>query len=730
MQIQKRVLLLLSSLFVLASCRNTNPASSDDLQTSSAQNKKMTVKATVGAFYQYDLIDYSSFEVKDLSNNTAVVGFKVFYEGEELADKKDRILSFGKVKLYFEAEGYGTIILEINVKKSPRFNEELVIEQAPTKTSYKKGEAFSKEGLKVYDELTYTRADGQPVSQKEECLDYSIQIDGMDAANYVFQEENHTIRYALISAKGLDGSILTTSVPLTILSSVKNSTNPKYDDKEEQYKWETSEKKMKVRFSSSKKDVQKAYYSPDEVNLDFNLNSFMNKECTTFRQTPSLGEVPLLVIPVVLNGFEEQATEENHKKIESAFFGKSKEGEIPCSSLASYYYYSSFQQLKFTGAVTPYFNPVKEGFLGYSNPYNFSLDTPSSLANDALKWAKEKLSINLDDYDSDNDGYVDGVWLIYMEDPSNSFTGNVSAFWPFTSAASVARGTKENPALNTYSWTGAAHLYGKYGISSYLDTLGYDPHVLEHETGHLLGLNDYYSYDSNTAQDTYYSPLGKMDMMDKDFGDHNPYSKMLLGWIKPYVVLGDCEIEIPSSQIQNSVFLLPYDDKTYSTDEFGRIILNPFDEYLLLDYYSYSNLYKDTFEQNTFSYQFPTEEGGRLYHIDARALEYSNNSFFLPEDPDEVMTSSESFFRGITNTQSGERAESNYNVPGLNDYFDEVRWISKDGKKVDGNAAPSNSSLFKVGDSFSFDNYKNQFVNDKLDNGKNFSTTFKILSIV
>ena len=371
MQFHKCALLLLSSLFALASCQNPN-APSSNAPISSLQNKKMAIKTKVEVFYQYDLFDFSSFEVKDLSNNTAIADFKVFYEGKELTDKKDHILSFGKVKLSFEAEGYEAITLEINVKKSPRFNEELVIEQAPTKTSYRKGETFSKEGLKVYDELSYTRADGQSVSQKEERLDYTIHINGKEATQYIFEEERHTLQYALVSSKGLAGNLLTASIPLATLSSSEKVTNPKYDDKEEQYKWETEEKKMKVRFSSSRKDVKKAFYSPDEVNLDFNLNSLMNKECTTFQQTPSLGEVPLLVIPVVLNGFEEQATEENHKKIESAFFGKTKEGEIPCSSLASYYYYSSFQQLKFTGSVTPYFNPVKEGFLGYSNPCNFS----------------------------------------------------------------------------------------------------------------------------------------------------------------------------------------------------------------------------------------------------------------------------------------------------------------------------------------------------------------------
>ena len=44
---------------------------------------------------------------------------------------------------------------------------------------------------------------------------------------------------------------------------------------------------MKVRFFFFQERCQKTFYSPDEVNLDFSLNSLMNEECTTFQQTPS-----------------------------------------------------------------------------------------------------------------------------------------------------------------------------------------------------------------------------------------------------------------------------------------------------------------------------------------------------------------------------------------------------------------------------------------------------------
>ena len=722
------LLLLACSLFVLASCGGGS-TQGGEASSSQSSSLSLSVESKAAVFCQYDKVDYASFEVKDAASSSLVKDFSIWCGGEQLVDGKSRFLKAGTVTLLFKAEGYRDLSFSIDVKRSTNLEQSLVATSLPAKTSYKKGECFSKEGLSLALSISYSRQGKDAVQESVPVEDCQIEIDGKDASTYVFEDEGHALKYALIESKDIQGKKIVFSLPLNVEATSKEKGNAKIEDADEKYEWTSSLSQMTVSFSNAAANAKKAYYSPNEINLDFNLNSYCNKDCASFRQTPSLGEVPLLVVPVVLNGFEDCATEENREKIEKAFFGKSEEGKVPGSSLSSYYYYSSFKQLKFTGKVTDFFNPTKEGYMGYTNPYSFSTSTPASLAKDALDWASKTQGIDLDEYDSDDDGYVDGIWLIYLESATAPLTGNVSAFWPFTSTAAVNPGTKESPSANTFAWAGTEHLYGSRAMPSYVESQGVDAHVLMHETGHMLGLNDYYSYQPVSTGEGSYSPLGYMDMMDRDFGDHDPYSKMLLGWIKPYLVLDDCEISIPSNQVQNSFFLLPYDGKSYSFDDLGRLILNPFDEYLLLDYYTYENLFKDACENEGQSYSFPSSSGARLYHVDARVLRYENNSFALPSDPDEVMDSSSFYYRGITNSQAGSRAESSFGVEGLEDYFDEIRLISKDKVKVDGAHIPQENALFKAGDDFKIEDYPSQFFEGGFDSKETFSTQFKIVSI-
>lgn len=127
-------------------------------------------------------------------------------------------------------------------------------------------------------------------------------------------------------------------------------------------------------------------------------------------------------------------------------------------------------------------------------------------------------------YDNDGDGYID-YFIVFWSGPSEARTPNgpVPFWWRYQTTWADTSYTLDGKKLNRYSWqdepeNGAA--------------------VVIHETGHALGLPDYYDYDDTVGPD---GGLGGLDMMDATAGDHNCFSKWLLDWVDPIVVGGGME---------------------------------------------------------------------------------------------------------------------------------------------------------------------------------------------
>ena len=55
--------------------------------------------------------------------------------------------------------------------------------------------------------------------------------------------------------------------------------------------------------------------------------------------------------------------------------------------------------------------------------------------------------------------------------------------------------------------------------------------------------DDYYDYEEGNGPD---GGIGGGDMMDYNVGDHNAYSKMMLGWISPIVMTDTDTITLSS----------------------------------------------------------------------------------------------------------------------------------------------------------------------------------------
>ena len=265
-------------------------------------------------------------------------------------------------------------------------------------------------------------------------------------------------------------------------------------------------------------------------------------------------------------------------------------------------------------------------------------------------------------------------------------------------------------------------MYENYGYGKV------DAHTYIHEMGHFLGLSDYYSDDSK------YNPVGKVDMMDGNIIDHNSYSKMVLGWTKPYVALGNGTIELSSMQNENALIVIPGDSYTFDGTNF-----DPFGEYVLVELYTNEGLNeKDSLTKlNNERPLAMNDKGVRIYHIDNR-LYYVDKSdkqhiFSVPYENQKVDET-----HRLVNPISNQRGVSNPYISLLGvdvstALYDEIRLIEATNKDTFSSGGyQMNKTLFKEGSTFSLEKYKTFFQgNDdySFNNGDSFTSSLKIEGI-
>lgn len=328
-------------------------------------------------------------------------------------------------------------------------------------------------------------------------------------------------------------------------------------------------------------------------------------------KTPSRGNVKLLVIPVT---FTAGATWTNAElsALPTLYFGKAK--DTAWQSLASYYESSSYGLLHLSGQVT---SPYVSSYTEEQMQNNSSLC--SKVLRQAVAAVATKDGLNLQDFDADGDGYLDGVNIVYKANHTYSET-NSQVWWNWTSTDSSSSSSSLSPAPYRYFWCNISQLFTGYygkGVS--------DAHTLVHETGHMLGLNDYYDYDSVSY------PTGGADMMELNIGDHNAYSKYLLGWVRPYVVdgtLADFTITLRDFASSGDCILL----RNTSTDPWNG---TPYDEYLMLSYYTPTGLNEQDSQGYAewrgwgtgSSYRY---RGLQVFHVDERLYSRVGSSQWDP----------------------------------------------------------------------------------------------------
>lgn len=364
-------------------------------------------------------------------------------------------------------------------------------------------------------------------------------------------------------------------------------------------------------------------FQPDEGNnyskvSDFRFNLQNINASQSMINLPSVGESRILVVPVKLNDGPSWSVT-MLENVNLAFFGEAL--ETGWQSVKSFYETSSYGKLTLTGEVAPVFN------VDYTITDLALASKKSSGSSDEYRPDEIVLSLfqkdeSYDTYrinnDMNKDGYIDSTVFVY----SNAINNNLG-YWAWVYWAS-GKPTGEVPIVNSYMWASYNFINGgqmqdisnnSYPYDSYGDKV--DAHTIIHESGHLLGLDDYYCYDDENNWD----PSGSIEMHSNNVGDENIFSKMALGWVEPYYV--------KSSNIGDKVELTLRSSSKYG----DAIILNdgwngtPCDEYIIIEYYSPSYLnYKDALSSYAGNgFRMYTTSGFRIYHIDARVAELSSS---------------------------------------------------------------------------------------------------------
>lgn len=358
-----------------------------------------------------------------------------------------------------------------------------------------------------------------------------------------------------------------------------------------------------------------AYYRLENYTCDFS-EVFRGNPINRKVNCQSRGKQNLLVVPISLPYRPASMLDENNGEkarilIQNAFFGEEKLNQW--ESVASFYNKSSYGQLQISGLVTNWYTPTNEdGVLDQIAAYDQGQGQVSNtqitekILHQAVDYFKAEYPDQVQDFDRDQDGYLDMVFMVYSNPISrgvkeHEFSGTKELYWAYTSFDERSR--EPTPKANAYAW--ASYDFLNLG-NTWLQNKP-DAHTFIHEVGHLFGIEDY--YNTNTDRNNpLYGPTGGMDMMDFSLGDHTGLSKMLLNWVQPI------HVHRPTT-----LTLKPFN----STGEL--ILLAPewngsaFDEFLLLEYYAPTEL--NYYDANILgNYRLFDGYGLKVYHVNSRLI--------------------------------------------------------------------------------------------------------------
>lgn len=734
----KHKFLLPLFLFLLSSCSQTLSTTSatsslsspsDDSSTSSLAERTLTLQETGEKFPFFDQYERLSLEGVVVLLDDGSSRQDVTDEVQLIRDEDGQVLSTGSVldragtfPVHFECQGLRTSSFYLAVDSVTHYSTELSTSLDDTRFTL--GDTLAKADVAVTADVSYTKSDGRTLRRREDVEEFRLFVDRKEVESYPFSAAGSHL--LTITAYGNDGTLLSWSRNIRIMDG--DGTAQEYEDDTIPTYIDDTKMTVHIENPSRSSNVDplgidpenKGYYTPEEVELAYTIYDYGEKNVYNWKYAPAVREggvqkTPVLVVPVLVPGATLTSYEERSalETIQQAFFGRS--GDMSYESLRSYFVQSSYGQLEFTGLVTDVFRAESDSSF-YRSLFSLTYGNFPDLAQECADFAQDQ-GVDLTTFDSDQDGLIDAMWLVWIGCGYDAST----IYWPFSTMNPVSPDPdREVPLVNNIGWCGLDFMEG-FSPSNPVDA-----HVVIHETSHMLGLVDYYSYTDQT-----YSPMGNVDMMNMNVGDHNAYSKLLLGWRTPYLVYGnDVEITLSSSVTSGDMIVLLDDESTFRANEEGdKVLFNPFDEYLVLDYYTDQGKLAGQ-EYDAYQTAPIAGRGGRLLHVDNRLFSVDRRTREATLLADSALAFTDAVsdpYKGIDNSFG--QYDQNFRLDEEFGEMDEVRLIDQAGRYLSLYTPPDERTLFGEGDSFSLSRYAGQFLSGALDGRESFSTTWTIETI-
>ena len=511
-------------------------------------------------------------------------------------------------------------------------------------------------------------------------------------------------------------------------SDLNSSTIDSSKDSQEIVSSKTSSKEETPASSSSSTEEKKNYIEHHEINKNVKL------EYLDYN-TPSVGTQPVLILPITFTDKTFTATELDEIKILTG--GKAEDTKY-WESLGSFYEKSSYGKLKLEFTYADPFSlgvTARSFYSSYSKSqddidYGKGAAMAMKKAIDAYKKANGNDSTKK--FDTDGDGYIDSVIMIYAENETPSYDSEGDVFWAYrfwdiySSSGSylgyAPDGNESSPIGNSYFWSSLNFFYEATGTRN--SHTGIDAHTLIHEFGHMLGADDYYNTDSSYSM-SLPEPTGAKMMMAHNVLDHDPFNKLQYSWVEPTYVYGDATITISSFEKTGDVLLLTDDNGWNET---------AFDEYVLVELFTPTGL-NELDSKTPYSSMASSgynNPGVRIWHVDNRLAKISDRTGKAVGYYSDEEVKAGNFGDNYTPYVAAANGDDRDTEVCAGEGFEALSLISSKGKKFTTSSMSTDSDLFHAGDTFSLSQskYTKYFAsNSHLNNGNSFPYTITVDSI-